>query len=185
MSCQAKLYIIQRVRVDGGGCWTWTRKDNGMGYGRAVVGARHCRAHVLAYEAFVGPVPDGLELDHLCRNRTCVNPRHLEPVTHRENVLRGECFAAVNARKTHCPQGHPYAGDNLYIEGHSRRCRKCSRARGKDRVRPRSFGGNAHKTHCPAGHEYSAENTYTDSANKRHCRACKRARDRRRNRAKV
>jgi hypothetical protein len=77
----------------------------------------------------MGAVPEGLELDHLCRVRGCVNPKHLEPVTHRENLMRGESWSAVNARKTHCPEGHPYDETNTYIDGKGRRrCRECARA---------------------------------------------------------
>jgi hypothetical protein len=108
-------------------CWPWMGARNAWGYGRFDPGTRHQRgAHQVAYELTVGPVPEGLQLDHLCRNRTCVNPAHLEPVTCKENLLRGNTFQARNAAKTHCSHGHAYAGTNLIIRPTGgRRCRRC------------------------------------------------------------
>ena len=102
----------EKVQVNPGACWLWTgSKDPGYGYGRFGVGYRKERtlktvlAHRYLYEAMVGKVPDGLELDHLCRNPSCVNPSHLQPISKSENSLRGD---NRNRRKTHCPRGHPY-----------------------------------------------------------------------------
>src|SRR5690554_6462185 len=89
-------------------CWLWIGKINNRGYGLFYLDRRMQAAHRAAYQLLVGPIPDGLDLDHTCRVRRCVNPDHLEPVTHRENLLRGASFAAVNAAKTHCPHGHEY-----------------------------------------------------------------------------
>lgn len=108
-------------------CWEWTGGINGNGYGQINVAGRVIGAHRIAYELLVGPIPEGLELDHLCRNRTCVNPAHLEPVTRRENQLRGQSVSGRNARKTHCPSGHPYSGSNLVVKQGQRRCRACIR----------------------------------------------------------
>ncbi|MDP9224875.1 MAG: HNH endonuclease [Actinomycetota bacterium] len=84
-------------------------------------------AHRVAYELLVGPIPEGLTLDHLCRNTSCVNPQHLEPVTVRENVLRGMGWGAKNKRKTHCHRGHPFDAKNtLRIPGGTRKCRTCA-----------------------------------------------------------
>ena len=112
------------------GCWLWTGYCDGAGYGRMQVRGHNALAHRVAYELYVGDIPDGLTLDHLCRRRSCVNPRHLEPVSHRENVMRGASFAAVNAAKTHCPMGHALAGANLYVNASSgaRVCRECMAA---------------------------------------------------------
>jgi hypothetical protein len=85
--------------------------------------------HRVAYELLVGPIPEGLELDHLCRNTRCVNPEHLEPVTGRENLMRAvSSWAAKNAAKTHCPQGHPYDEENTKVKRDGgRACRACGR----------------------------------------------------------
>jgi len=117
-------------RRDALGCWTWLGANNGNGWGRFHNGdGRMIPAHRFSYELLVGTVPDGYELDHLCRNRSCVNPLHLEPVTHRENMRRGEGVASTNAKKTHCIHGHPFTPDNTRINkatGH-RVCRSCRR----------------------------------------------------------
>lgn len=101
---------VPDYRPDLGPCWLWTAGTNGLternGYGRIWVVDRDVLAHRWSYEALVGPIPEGLELDHLCRVHLCVRPSHLEPVTTRVNNLRGTSVAAVNALKTHCPQGH-------------------------------------------------------------------------------
>jgi hypothetical protein len=116
-----------------GGCWLWTGSKS-TGYGLFAVGStldesrRKVRAHRWSYEALKGAIPAGLDLDHLCRVRACVNPDHLEPVTRGENARRGDAGAHL-AAKTHCPQGHPYSGDNLYIRPSdgARECRTCKR----------------------------------------------------------
>lgn len=110
-------------------CWLWTGYQSaGTGYGR--IQAHRIRtslpAHRVAYELMVGPVPAGAELDHLCGVRHCVNPHHLEAVSHHENVLRGNGIAARNARKTHCPQGHPLPP---FVRGGIRRCATCRQRR--------------------------------------------------------
>lgn len=119
-------------------CWLWTRSLDGKGYASIKVDGRMQLAHRLSYTSLVGPIPKGLVLDHLCRVRRCVNPAHLEPVTDRENILRGEGFGAKNAAKTHCPQGHPYDGANTLIRPNgNRRCRACHNASTNRKVRNR------------------------------------------------
>lgn len=109
------------------GCWPWQGRLMANGYGRL----SNRLAHRVSYELLVGQIPEGLTLDHLCRNRRCVNPKHLDPVTHRVNILRGTGASARHARKTHCPYGHPFSGENLRIERSGQRaCRTCCRLRG-------------------------------------------------------
>ena len=121
-----------------GGCWEWTAsKLRGYGqFGTYRDGrAQTHRAHRFAYELLVGPIPDGLTLDHLCRNRGCVYPGHLEPATNAENVLRGEGPTAVHARKTHCIHGHEFTPENTYLWRGQRKCRACLRIRDARRNR--------------------------------------------------
>jgi len=115
-------------------CWNWTAGKFWNGYGQFWLGGTVVKAHRFAYVITKGRIPKSLVVDHLCRNRACVNPDHLELVTNKENLLRGEGWAAVRARKTHCPQGHPYTGDNILIgkKGIGRSCRTCSLIRSKE-----------------------------------------------------
>ncbi|MCX5336942.1 HNH endonuclease signature motif containing protein [Streptomyces sp. NBC_00140] len=127
-----------KVRLNASGCWSWTGGSKGKGYGAFNVGGRRSRAsHVVAYEALVGPVPPGMELDHACHTRDlsckrgnacphrgCVNPEHLEPVPHEENTRRGR-----RELKSGCPEGHPYDAANAYVDARGfRHCRRCNRA---------------------------------------------------------
>lgn len=116
-------------KVDG--CWLWTGHIDRLGYGRVRIGGKNGvtgTAHRFMYELLVGPVPDGLTLDHLCRNRACCNPSHLDPVTQRENVLRGAGIAARRARQTHCIHGHEFTPENTKVDAKgNRRCRECAR----------------------------------------------------------
>jgi len=121
-------------------CWLWTGATR-MGYGRLRIGRHIVQAHRYAYELLVGPIPEGLTLDHLCRVRSCVNaPGHLEPVTLRTNVLRGIGRCAQNALVTHCPQGHPYNVENTYIPRSrtERQCRACRNEAQRRYVRGRA-----------------------------------------------
>lgn len=121
------------ARVDRtGDCWLWTGYVRPDGYGvltQKVDGkATPLYAHRLSYEAFVGPIPDGKHIDHLCRVRCCINPAHLEAVTPRTNYRRGVGWAGDNARKTHCKHGHEFTAANTEIRpGGGRGCRECSR----------------------------------------------------------
>lgn len=115
------------AKVDKTGeCWAWLAAKDRDGYGMFQYVGAPLRAHRVAYELTIGPIPAGLTLDHLCRNPSCVNPAHLEPVTNRENTFRSPLTqASVNARKTHCKHGHPFSGSNLVLRDGRRRCRAC------------------------------------------------------------
>jgi len=123
-------------RVPECGCWIWLGVIQGNGYGK--YGKQ--LAHRLIYEKAKGTVPNGLQLDHLCRVRSCVNPDHLEPVTQRENILRGDSFSAKNAAKTSCPSGHPYTKENTRIRANGyRECRECRKAALRKRYSERKY----------------------------------------------
>lgn len=124
------------AKVDVGhplGCWEWTGALSTKGYGRFNAGPALCQAHRYAYEALIGPIPDGLELDHLCRNRICVNPDHLEPVTTAENLRRG-----AGGPRPRCLRGHAFSESNTYYrpDNGRRQCRACRRER-DDQARAR------------------------------------------------
>ena len=115
------------------GCWEWTASKTSEGYGKIFLRGRNVRAHRLSYVLLVGPIPEGMILDHLCRNPSCVNPAHLEPVSHRTNCLRGVSPAARNAAKSHCANGHEFTSENTSWVSHrgrpERRCLTCHRER--------------------------------------------------------
>lgn len=121
------------------GCREWTAARNADGYGLIWQGNRsYVMAHRASYEASVGAIPAGMQLDHLCRNRACIRPDHLEPVTNRTNVLRGTGITAQNAVKTHCSQGHPFDEVNTYWRpDNARGCKTCRRATNRRLVEAR------------------------------------------------
>ena len=126
------------MAVAESGCWLWTSSRRTNGYGEMAAWGKNRLAHRVMYELLIGPIPDGLVLDHLCRTPACVNPDHLEAVTERENILRGSGAAAANARKTHCIHGHEFTEENTkrfrMPNGRlGRACRTCIRA--DDRAR--------------------------------------------------
>lgn len=119
--------VLTKV-LAGEGCWEWTGGHCSAGYGSKKWQGKETNAHRVVYEIMVGPIPEGLVLDHLCQNKGCVRPSHLEPVTNYVNTMvRGTSPWAVKSRATHCVHGHPLEGRNLIIrpEG-GRRCRACS-----------------------------------------------------------
>ena len=135
---QSRKEIIDRFwekisRERKSGCWLWTGALNSQGYGHFYANGRGRGAHCVAYELYVGLIPIGLELDHKCRVTACVNPDHLEPVTHAENCGRGLAGIAsglYQQSKTHCPSGHPYNGSNIYFRKNGHRdCKICGQLR--------------------------------------------------------
>lgn len=129
-----KTYTLQsalkRVFKRGDGCWEWPNKVHPItGYSRIGFENKTNTAHKVIYELANGKVEEGMHLDHLCRNRWCVNPSHLEVVTPRENLLRGATLAAENAAKTHCKNGHEFTYENTYRrkDRPTRECRACRR----------------------------------------------------------
>lgn len=110
-----------------GDCWNWIGYIAPNGYGSMGIKHKTINAHKISYELFVKKVPKGLTLDHLCRNIKCVNPKHLEIVTLKENILRGNSPSAINNRKTHCVHGHPLTSDNIHVKKNGKRiCRTCN-----------------------------------------------------------
>lgn len=169
--CRETLWkrVSARTQV-GPGCWNWNGRKNSKGYGRIAVAGVQRGAHRVVYELLVAPIPSGITLDHLCRNRACVNPDHLDPVTNRENVLRGIGPTAINARKTHCPNGHELTAENVFAD--SRRGRICKRC--QDGRRPnRRFVG----TFCSKGHVLDEHTIVYRADGGRRCRICQQERD--------
>lgn len=110
-------------------CWLWTGARHPFGHGHIKVDGKVVNAHRVAYEMAHGAIPKGMVIDHLCRTPACVRADHLEAVTLTENTMRGEGYMAQHARKTHCPQGHPYSSENTYRWGKGRYCRTCAASR--------------------------------------------------------
>lgn len=118
-----RIYPLVKIRTNE--CWEWSARRNPNGYCYLLAGGKTTVVHKYVYKKMIGEYGVGLVLDHLCRNRFCCNPKHLQPVTSRENILRGNGKAAENARKTHCPLGHSYSSDNLVKNVTGRECRTC------------------------------------------------------------
>jgi hypothetical protein len=176
------------------GCWFWLGPlHNGYGRVRYFDGTA-TNPHRASYMLLKGPIPEGLQLDHLCRVRNCVNPAHLEPVTPRENTFRGNSPSVANAAKTHCVRGHPYSSTNTYVDATgSRHCRACGREKAAERRNdPTKYYRLHHRPMaqrkrnylapcCKRGHLFTLENTYWRAGgNGRQCRACRRLIDRKR-----
>ena len=128
--------LLSKHEVADSGCWMWTAARSAAGYGQLRVDGRTIYAHRASYEVYVGPIAEGMQIDHLCRERACINPSHLQVVTNRENTLRGDC-GRINAKrmlaKTESSNGHPYTEANTYtrrVRGRTHRdCRACGRER--------------------------------------------------------
>ena len=120
--------LLAKIEQLPSGCWQWKASKYPAGYGQMWNGSRVEQAHRISFREFVGDIPDGCEIDHICRNRSCVNPEHLRAVTHRENMRASDSVMGLNAKKTHCKRGHPLSGENLRVEqSGARQCRECLR----------------------------------------------------------
>lgn len=166
------------------GCMLFLGSLNSYGYGRLKVHGKYVFAHRASYELERGAIPEGLQIDHLCRNRACIHPPHLEAVTPRVNTLRAKAAAANNARRTRCYRGHQYTPDNtLVMNNGARRCRTCDPLRHKramaamiERAKVRRENGllapNPDRPACKWGHPFTEANTFFDRAGVQCCRAC-------------
>ncbi len=131
MSPKSIQRFISKIQKSDG-CWEWLGYKKKLGYGQFYTDNRRYEAHRLSYEFFnQTTIPKGMVIDHLCRNPKCVNPKHLEPVTPGENTLRGESPAAKFARRSHCMQGHPLSGSNVWLRINKsgkpwRKCKACA-----------------------------------------------------------
>lgn len=125
--------------VTAEGCWRWIAAHTPPGYGCFYWKGRQVYAHRFSYEVFVGPIPEGLVIDHLCQNKWCINPWHLEAVTYRANLMRADTVTRRNAHKVECDSGHPYTEANTYYYANgSRRCRQCGTEQARERRRRRA-----------------------------------------------
>lgn len=121
--------LLEKV-VEQEGCWIFGGATANSGYGRIGVQGRTLQAHRASYEVFIGKIPDGLHIDHLCNRRRCINPEHLEAVSQRENNRRAGALRVSNV--THCKRGHEFTSENTFIHaGGGRQCRTCHNWRGK------------------------------------------------------
>lgn len=173
------------------GCWEWIGGKDRLGYGGFYVGRSYFTAHRLAYGILIGD-PGNLCVDHLCRNRSCVNPDHLEPVSHLENMRRGYTYAAQNRNKRFCQHGHEFTEVNTHVINGSRRCRTCAKIKARietakrrgytvtwEEAESESFvPAIPVKTTCSNGHAWTVVNIAVRADGRRECRLCRNERAR-------
>lgn len=133
---EQRLWMSVEKGISDDACWLWVGSKINNGYGvirkpRSAKKKGTALVHRVSYEIAFGPIPDGLDIDHKCRVRNCVNPNHLRTCTRRQNTLWGIGPSAKNAQKTHCLRGHPLEGENILIRGNRRCCRECIRIRAR------------------------------------------------------
>lgn len=177
--------IKNSVAIDDNGCWVWQLHIAPNGYGVMSVNGRSMSAHRVAYKEFNGPLIKSLQIDHLCKNTSCVNPDHLEQVTSKENIHRSNAVYKQQMARTRCPKGHEYNDQNTYYSptphgGVSRSCKACASERTKCKYRLTHanvqdgmplWAQLAARTHCNRGHKFTEENTYR-YGNSRKCKTC-------------
>jgi hypothetical protein len=164
--------LLGRVVQQSNDCWEWQGARTGSGYGAQQFRGRLELTHRISYLLHVGPIPDDLVIDHVCRNTICCNPEHLDAVTQGENVRRQPRVS----ERTQCPQGHDLAGLNAYVTPRGFvRCRAC-RAVASERWLTKTDGTPRDpRAHCQRGHALDAANTYVTPQGRRNCRTCRRA----------
>lgn len=124
------ILISKSMQIPFSGCWIWMSDSVKGGYGRSYFNGKKWLAHRLSYTLFEGEIKEGLTIDHLCKNPSCINPKHLEPVRMKENIMRGTSFSSINAKKTHCKNNHLFNEENTYRHKDGRReCKICIKAR--------------------------------------------------------
>lgn len=170
---------VSSKRPDLGRCWIWKGRKTSDGYALIKTGGRRggvTLAHQVPWIALHGPKPKGMQLDHLCQIRHCVNPAHLECVTPKVNNQRSASPSANNYRKTHCKNGHEFTKENTHLCANGQRackiCRAALRRAATLNRNPNAGHAMRLRTHCPHGHEYTTENTYVYKGS-RFCRACR------------
>lgn len=189
---QVNRLFWRKITHPKGGCWEWTGQKLPNGYGKLRLAGRDWYTHRVSYELHYGSIAQGLHLDHLCRNRACCNPAHLDAVSCKENIHRSPiALAAVNARKTHCDWGHELSGENLLPRPNGQRhCRTC--ARWRQRVKKAVAAGRIPEPAppkdlatvyrgadlCRAGHPWTESSTYLRPNGVRECRICREQRGR-------
>lgn len=170
-------------------CIIWTGSRTPLGYGRFSWQGKPVYAYRFAYGVLVDEIPAGLVIDHLCRNPSCVNVEHLDPVTHKVNILRGVGSGARNAVKTHCKRGHEFTPENTKVTKDGRACRACREGPDEEwnaqrrEQRTAARGGRPSRragTHCYNGHLLAEAGVYVDPRGRRYCRICFTARNKRR-----